>query len=532
MVSNVEMSLQRKINLEKIYPQRNKMISEYKLHIQDSISYEKFKELYSKYGNGLVEEEFAKYFLDIDWRSYYNLQRGYRETSTILERQYYEYSDLDLLEEKFLSQSKLKPNDKINYEQVVELHEKFGGFFPLKLFADEILGLNAHAVDDMDYDRSISKPILKKEKINRNEISIIRDKIITETGYHTKKQITLEEFKNLYEKYATPQISDRIFALKVLGITTDTFIRFKKGKREKVTIFPTYPVNPKYISKLREKVIKEENLYIDKPLSVEEFNNLYEKYGGILTQEIFAQEILDVNWESIKNQRGRKQNVYILRKIPYEEWIDELREKIIKENSLKPYDKLSLVQIKELYKKYPSVLSERLFCIELLKIPDYNYSQLTAGTTFETRILVDKSEKNFEEIRRKVIEENNLHYDDKIEYYELDRLHTLYAPTVEEHIFADKVLDIPQNQLDNIRFDKGNLYTHILLSEKLPSKEELENLKRKVIYAENLHRRDSIDYITFIRLYKKYGGIMPKDMFAEQILDILSSRVKKNKNSL
>lgn len=532
MVSNeTTLSLQKKINLEKIYPTRNKMILEHKLHIQDSITYEEFKKLFNQYGNGIISEiEFARYFLDIDYRSWYNLQSGYRETTSILERQYYEYSELDLLEENFLSKTDFKPGDKIDYQELLELHKNFGGFFSLKIFADEILGLNAHAVDDMSYNKNLRKTILKKEKTNRKEIFETRNRIALETGYHTKQQITLEEFKELYKKYSTSEISDRIFALKILGITTDTFLRFSKGKRPNATIFPTFSINPKYVSELREKVILEENLHIDDPVTPEEFENLYEKYGGILTQELFAEEILDVSFENVKNARRRKQNVYILRNIDYEEWLIDFREKILQENSLTHYDELSLAQVKELYKKYPSLLSEKMFAVEVLLIPDYNYGQLTRGTTYESKILVDKSEKDFEEIRKRVIEENNLHYDDKMEYYEVDRLHKLYAPTVQEHIFANRILDIPQGQLDNIRHNKGNAYTHILLSEPLPSKEELKILKRKVIYSEKLHRRDSIDYETFKRLYKTYGGIMPEDMFAEQILDILNTGLTKIKS--
>lgn len=515
------LSLQREINLEKIYSIRNKMISEHKLHIQDSISYDQFKVLFNKYGNWLNEVDFARYFLDVDYRSFYNLKSGLRETTSILERQYYEYSDLDEIEMNFLQNTNFKPNDRIDYEELLNLHKEFGSFFPLKLFAEEILGLSAHAVDDMQIKRNEKRPILKKDKIiNREEIFRVRNKVAVESGYHIKSQITLAEFNELYKKYALPEMSERLFALKILGISTDTSGRFLSGKRPKVLIFPTFPINPKYICELREKVILEENLHINDVISNERFVELYEKYGGILTEELFAEEILDVSLESIRQSKRRNHNVYILGNINIDGWIDAFRNKIVEENHLTPYELMSLARIRELYKKYPSILLEKMFAVNVLLIPDYNYFQLTTGATFESKILIDTSEKDFKIIRKKVIQENNLHYDDKMEYYELHRLHKLYAPTVQEYIFANKILDIPQGQLDNIRHDKGNKYTHILLLEPLPSKEELSILKRKVIYNEKLHRRDSIDYKTFRRLYETYAGIMPEDMFAEQILDI------------
>lgn len=214
-----------------------------------------------------------------------------------------------------------------------------------------------------------------------------------------------------------------------------------------------------------------------------------------------------------------------------EEYIEELQEKIRKENNLQYNELKSLNKMREFYTNYGGILSEKQFICLILGVPSYNYYQLTGGTTKESYIFANNAEENYEIIRRKVITENNLHYDDEINYKKLKKLHQKYAPKMREYIFADKILDINQGNLDNIRNDKKHK-THILLSEPLPKEDELLELKEKIIKKYKLHRRDDINYEKFRRFYNKFGGVMPEDMFAESILDLKKTSLKKIKYNL
>lgn len=235
--------------------------------------------------------------------------------------------------------------------------------------------------------------------------------------------------------------------------------------------------------------------------------------------------------DNVKSSRKRNHNINILNRIEIpEQYIEELQEKVKKENNLKYNQLKSLEEIRELYSKYGYILSEKQFVCLVLGVPDYNYYQLTNGTTKESYILVDNLERNYEEIRRKVIIENKLHYDDEINYNKLHNLHQKYEPKMREYIFADKILDINQRSLDNIRYDKKHK-THILLLEPLPSDDELLKLKENVISKYKLHRRNDIDYKRFKKIYNKFGGVMPEDMFAERILDVKKASLKKIKHN-
>lgn len=79
----MELSLRKKVNYQNTRMDREFMIRQEKLHILDSITYDYFLILYHDYSgsNDMSEEEFAKYFLDIDWRSFYNLSTGRRFSS-------------------------------------------------------------------------------------------------------------------------------------------------------------------------------------------------------------------------------------------------------------------------------------------------------------------------------------------------------------------------------------------------------------------------------------------------------------------
>ena len=58
----MKLSLQKKINARTVYHKRKEVIFRERLHINDTISYNKFEMLYQKYGTDMKENEFARYF--------------------------------------------------------------------------------------------------------------------------------------------------------------------------------------------------------------------------------------------------------------------------------------------------------------------------------------------------------------------------------------------------------------------------------------------------------------------------------------
>ena len=239
----MRLSLQKSVNYKTVQDRRKYMIQTEKLHIQDSISYEAFLELHRKYGGSISEVEFAKYFLDLSWSSYYKLQSGLRDTSSILEREFYEDYEFDEIQTRIIKEESLKIGDKVNYERLAELHKKYGGRFSLKQFAYEVLNINAHAVGDMISIKGKESIILRPHAQKRNEIAKIKSAVIKSSGLHIGSQISYQEFQEIYKKYGKYDIDERDFALRILGITNDVFVRFKAGRRPKTGVFSTFHID-------------------------------------------------------------------------------------------------------------------------------------------------------------------------------------------------------------------------------------------------------------------------------------------------
>lgn len=533
----MEIFLQSKINYKSVHEQREKMIVAEKLHIKDEIEYSKFTELHQKYAPDISEEEFARYFLDIDYTSYYRLQSGIRKTSTILEREFYTEEEFDEIEKIVIEECGLQPNSSINYERLIELWNRYGGKFPLKMFAGEVLQVNAKRVDDMNFKRDSETIILKtKPEITRTQIRNLREKVAREAKLHMGESISIERFHELYNEYRIDGLDEKNFALKILGIQTDTYNRFIKGKKAKIAVFSSYPINPDDICSLREKIINTENLRIG-TITVDRFWELYEKYGGILTAEVFVESILDNSIDTVKGAKRRKHDISILGKIEFpEEYLAKIRKQVVNENQLKYNQLMSLEQMRDIYRKMADkdkgcfLMGERTFINKILGVAIYNYHQLTSGATHRSYILADSEEVDLEKIRKKVIRENNLHYDDVLGYEEFHRLHEKYAPTVREYVFALQILDIDQSGLDNIRHYRGTRNTHILLGEPLPTNDEIDEIKERVLREYGLKRNDKVNYKLFREMYTKYAGVMPEDMFAERVLDISIKSLRKIKH--
>lgn len=532
----MKLSLQKKLNLREIYNQRAQLIKELNLHISDTITYAQFLEIYKKYGKNLEEKVFAKYYLDIETNKFYCLSSGKAKTTSILTREYVSKEELDEMRAKVVEYVKGNNQTDISYDELTELYWQYGNRISLKTFAEKTLNITNHTVDCMKSLRNKRALILRETNIDSELVEKIKREVIANSKLHIDDEISLADFNKLYNKFCVSKNEDPVldkitFASQVLEIPTSQINGFFSGKHQKTHVLQKYIVSPEYIFNLREYVIKKEKLHIDDSINNTQFLELHRKYGGILSKEIFAEEILDISAVGVKNMRVSGSNSLILGEIDIpEEYVLELRNKIIKREQLASEQQISKKEFLDMYKKYGDVLSTKIFANEILKISEGNFNALMNETNKTTSILIGEEVIDFEALRKKVIKENFLHYDDKMDYYQLDQIHKKYAPNVPQYIFANRVLDINQSAYSNISFNKGVNRTFILSREKLPTNEEFEILKSKVLKQEKLHIKDSIDYERFQAIHRKYGGIVPEYIFAERILDISKQKLSEISN--
>lgn len=467
----MEVSVQSKFKSDKILAKRREMLEKEKLHIKEKISYDTFLDLYNKYGEGLDDVEFAYAFLDVDDVAFKNLRSGKNAEMIILSREYISDKELWQIRIKVIENYGLRDKSMINKKQLMEIYDGVAGRISFRMLAEEILGM----------------PVERARKLRKGAV-----------------QDTIISFNNTPGEYC---------------------ISHKKEKD-----VPDY-YETGYIKELREKVIREENLHIEETISYDRLIEIHQKYCPEMPETAFAQEILDLRVSAQNNMKGkRKLDQAILGNIEItDEYIKTLQNKIILLYKLQPGEVEKYKVMQYIYQKEGHLFTERGFITLFLEVADEYYNSMKNERS-EGAVILKNRTINYENLRRRIIRENNLHYDDMIQYPEFHELHQRYAPKMPEKTFAQCMLDINHTMLQHIKYNEGR--ARILLEEKLPTKEELKKLQHEVIIRENLHLEDKINHKQLIKLHEQYGGILSVEMFALEVLAMDKQGFDRIKNPL
>lgn len=459
----MEISLQNKYKTREILAKRREIIEKEKLHIKELIDAEEFLRLYNKYGNGFEQKEFAYAFFDIDNAKYDPFMKG--KKVSILSSEYVSKEEFRSIREKLIDIYDLKT---VSYNSALKLYEDFGQRLSFKLFSEEVLGIDEKTLKSRNLKRSPNREIPVNFDIEPGEYA----------ASHSEGEVML-----------------------------------------------MYALNPEHILNLRKKVIYEEGWHIGEDIDYEKFIQLYSKYGKDMSEDVFSQEVLDISARSLIRMKGpKKSSTAILQNVEIpEKYITTLRDKIVMLNKLEGGQLLEYTKLQEFHRKYAREFLERDFAINVLEVESESYRFLPAGINHSVTILKSR-ETDFEALRNKLIREMNLHYDDMINYDIFVNWHQSYAPNMREVVFAEKVLNIGPENFKEVKYRNGR--ARILLDIKLPSKEEIAELRKKVIKENKFHINDKIDYRQLQELHLKYGGIMSIEMFAVDVLLMSQPKIK------
>ena len=447
--------LQSKFRTPEISTKRTEMIKKEKLHIKDGISYERFQELYNKYGEGLEEKDFAYAFLDIDDLKHATLVNGKSSQTTILAREYVSNEEFQEIRAHLIDGYGL---NVVSYNKSLELYEKFGDKLSFKLFSEEILGIPEKTLKSKNLKRYPDREIPVHFEIEPGEFAIVN------------------------------------------------------GTQEEI---PMYVLNPLYIKDIRNRIVYEVGMQILQSIDYEKFSELYERYGTDMPEVVFAQEVLDIGARSLNRMKSPKKfSTVILQNVEVpKEYIMSLREKIALIHKLEGGQFLEYSKIHEFHKKYGPEFTERYFAVEVLDIINENYRP--EGENDKVAILNTRVT-NYENLRNKIIRELNLHYDDMIDYEMFTNWHQKYAPNMPEVVFAGEILDISKSNFREVKNRNGR--ARILLNAKLPSKTEIAEIRKRIILENKFRIKDEIEYQQVERLHALHGGIMSIEMFAVDVL--------------
>jgi len=459
-------------------------------YLGKKIEQAEFKKLYHIYGNKMTEREFAQNVLEMTYDQYNSISKG-TDRAVILKTQLAKAIEQDAEKIKDELGEKGYSGKLIDYSELQALHQMYGCQMPEIQFARHVLDLN-----DTSYRQVKSEKrkvfILKTLQISAREDIEKTKEALKEQGY-TEKLIDYAELQKLHQTYGK-MLTENEFAQKVLEIKSSTYLDMKNhGKRAKVLKERTNQELQQGIEKIKEK-LKEEG-YVGKAIDYVEFQRLYKTYGGKMPEYQFAQEVLEINSTSYKtNLKKRRKRVRILKSLGIQlsnEQIEKIKQSLKSEGYTGKL--INYKELQMLHQMYGKEIPEYQFAQDILEISGSLYGNLKYNERKRAGILKSfMNQVTQEEISeiQKVLEAKNF-AGKLINYEELQRLHEIYGPHMQEDFFAREVLEISPGSYRCIkqRISEAQILCHnkkvqliksILLKEsRWYTKEELEQICRE-----------------------------------------------------
>ena len=548
----MEFSVERSINIKKRQAKilRQEMIKKEKFHIHDIIDYQQFLELYNQYGQGLSKEDFGEIYLDLSRGDYYSLKKN---RCRILKNEEIDDEYICFIKQYVIKNFGLEKEKTVSYEEIQQMYQSIFTKLSETLFAEKILDISSHSLSCIKYDKTvratiftrtddiyfrkeipekaIRKEIRKKTRETNHAIKELKNTIAEDRKLHIGDKISYSQFQEIYEIYGKELYTEYDFAKNILGISEGKAKNLIHKKIEEVEIWKNETLDLDNLLEIREGVIKSEGLHIKDKMTYEQFQRLYEKYAGKLSEEMFAEEILDISREALKNlKKGRSPNSIILGDINVSEEIEnKLCQEIKKNEHVYKGKRISYEEFLYLYRKYAFVIGEIDFAKRILKMNEIQFRELKKGKCKTTRIFnIDSFEiydgLELRQLRDIVIKENRLHIGDSISGQKFQRLYDIYGFGMSREFFGEKILDMKPYRISDILAD-SNENSIILLNEKV-SKDEFKRIRTKFLKSREHCIGDMINYKEFRRLYQQYGEKLSEVQFAEKILFITNDNLK------
>ena len=548
----MEFSVERSINTKKRQTKvlRQEMIKKEKLHIHDIIDYQQFLELYNQYGQGLSKEDFGEIYLDLSRGDYYSLKKN---RCRILKNEEIDDEYICFIKQYVIKNFGLEKGKTVSYEEIQQMYQSIFTKLSETLFAEKILDISSHSLSCIKYDKTdratiftstddtyfrkeipekaIRKEIRRKTREANYAIKELKNTISEDRKLHIGDKISYSQFQEIYEIYGKELYTEYDFAKTILGISEGKAKNLIHKKIEEVEIWKNETLDLDSLLEIREGVIKSEGLHIKDEITYEQFQRLYEKYAGKLSEEMFAEEILDISRVGFKNlKKGKSPNSIILGDIDISEEIKEkVCQEIKKNEHIYKGKRISYEEFLYLYRKYAFVIKEIDFAEKILKINVTQFRELKKGKCKTTRVFNTDDfevydERELKQLRDIVIKENRLHIGDSISGQKFQRLYDTYGFGMSKEVFGEKILDMKPYRIPVILAD-SNENTIILLNEKV-SKDEFKRIRTRFLKSREHCIGDMINYKEFTRLYQQYGEKLSEVQFAEKILFITNDNLK------
>jgi len=527
---------------------REETILEEKLHINEKINYERFKEIYKRHSGILNEVDFALEVLDIERARYNELKKGKSESGVI--------SSIEAPEEFYVqTKQKIKNNENVykgkfvTYEEFQMLHEKYGFIINDLEFGEKVLEMDQDAIMSLRSGRNKIAMILKNKGNEKNseEIKKLRQLVIRENKLHIKDSIRGSKFKILYEKYGFG-MSPKDFAFEILDIKDNNLNLILRDENRGTQILTNEKVSSEEIKSLRKRLFRIGEHCKGDRIDYKEFLRLYNLYGGILSEKQFANKILFISSDKlvdIRNDLEGRAEIFCRAKFS-DAYIANLKAKVVKENLLFYNQSVTLAFLNKLYKSAHTIMSKRVFAKEILEINNWSLCRLenkeigssfiltTSGTEQNKVKFLERQDKKIKQMLEAGYGYDEIEENINLSKEELNKkIENLYETELDEKSVTCKyIYNKAKNgqAIDERRVKTSNIEEDKIISiiARVNKEKELQEIKKQcdhIMYEVDDTEKNRKILKRYIRLCREFYWENPKEM-PEEILDSIQNCIE------
>lgn len=343
------------------------------------------------------------------------------------------------------------------------------------------------------------------DNLNRDELT---NRIIEEEELLPGDKISYDRLCEIAKKYG---ISTYVLATNIFGATQAAYNGLKsKASNAKNIIILKHKISQmiEEAVKLRETILKDENISIGSKINYNRLSELATKY--CIRERVLALYVFEISEPSYRNikQNPNRNAIVLKREAKKAEKFGEpddktqiLRQRIILCENLKAEDKIDYKTLLYLSKKY-DVQVDKL-AIEVLKMSANSYMNIKYDPKRRGTILKNYlSSESISSIKREIIEKEKLKPYDQIDYNRLLQIADKYR--INERILALEVLGLTQNQYTAIKYN-DSMASILKADYEEISTEKLRELKRNIFEKEQIKEGYRISYKEIEMLQSKYN---------------------------
>lgn len=426
-------------------------------------------------------------------------------------------NNIEKIRKQILNKYNLRIGDRIKYDLLHTIYQGYVELFDEKTFAQEVLQISYGSYCQIKYDSNKRAILLKDEKV---DIDLIREEILQKFSLKPGDKITYQKLCEIAKQYEQI-VDERTIAYEVLGISKQMLYPIKKNPNYSTTILSNrFEQN---IDDLRMEILKNESISSGDYINFEQLHRIAKKYkinDRDLAIKIFG--IKGFNYDNIKNNPNRRTKILFEltenKENKHDRKLEELRNKIIKNENLTPGSKVDYEQLHRIYIKYSATIDEVRFAVIILGLNKTRFFNIKSNRKDKAVILKDMLDVAIKQVREQLIEEEKIKPGDTIDYERLAMLIKKWKGTIDETILVRNVLELSAETVRRMR-DKPNQKSIVMknfIEEK--TEEEIIFLRNKIFESEDVKPGITINYESLLILYAKYKNDIDETTFALRVL--------------